>query len=541
VRICGLKLTHDGAVAVIEDGRLVFSVEMEKCGNRARYSALERLEDAEDVLQSFALGPSDLGCFVVDGWGGAQCGAVRFGFRGREHWIAVAGYDEQASRGQPLDQFGGSGLPFADSYSSFQHAAGHLIGAYCTSPFARRAEPSWVLVWDGGMLPRLYRVAPDTRAVNAHGPIHRLYGNIYALYAQFFEPFRREESRIADDSALAGKVMAYVAKGRAEPEIIAHLSRSYAELRDVDMESALWLGKRARGFADRSGASDADMLASLHTWVEQLTVRSLAEALDALGEQEPVDLCFAGGCALNIKWNSALRASGRIRELWVPPFANDSGSALGAACCAMFTQGGPLALDWDVYAGPPLIASTAPDGWRGTPCPIENLAQFLAEHAEPVVFLHGRAEIGPRALGHRSILAAAQRPEMRDELNRLKGREEYRPVAPICLEDRASQVFEPGGADPYMLFEHRVRPDWVGRVPAVVHLDGSARLQTVNPRQEPEVAALLRAYESRTGIPLLCNTSANLAGCGFFPDAASAMSWGGTNYVWAEGVLFARL
>jgi carbamoyltransferase len=125
-------------------------------------------------------------------------------------------------------------------------------------------------------------------------------------------------------------------------------------------------------------------------------------------------------------------------------------------------------------------------------------------------------------------------------LNGIKGRESYRPVAPICLEERAADIFEPGERDPYMVFDHRVRPDWAARIPAVVHVDGTARLQTVSDRDSPLAASVLRAFAARSGIPVLCNTSANLPGRGFFPDAASAMSWGGTSYVWADGVLYTR-
>ncbi|MEE3922504.1 carbamoyltransferase C-terminal domain-containing protein [Micromonospora sp. BRA006-A] len=147
----------------------------------------------------------------------------------------------------------------------------------------------------------------------------------------------------------------------------------------------------------------------------------------------------------------------------------------------------------------------------------------------------GRAELGPRALGHRSIIAPAHDPAMKDRLNEIKLRESYRPVAPICLEERAPEVFDPGTPDPYMLFEHHIRPGggWRDRVPAVVHADGSARLQTVGPAH-PLLFELLTAYERHSGIPVLCNTSANHPGRGFFPDAASAMRWGGVPRVWSR-------
>jgi carbamoyltransferase len=155
------------------------------------------------------------------------------------------------------------------------------------------------------------------------------------------------------------------------------------------------------------------------------------------------------------------------------------------------------------------------------------------------VVLDGRAELGPRALGSRSIIAPATSPKMKDRLNEVKDREPYRPVAPICLEEAAPGVFTPGTPDPYMLFDHEVRPEWRARIPAIVHLDGTARLQTVG-RGDGAVRRLLESYFEASGIPVLCNTSANLKGSGFFPDVASALAWGRVDLVWSEGTLYRR-
>jgi carbamoyltransferase len=171
---------------------------------------------------------------------------------------------------------------------------------------------------------------------------------------------------------------------------------------------------------------------------------------------------------------------------------------------------------------------------------VEQLAALLHERDAVVVFLRGRAELGPRALGHRSLLAPAVNRRMKAHLNQIKGREDYRPVAPICLEEAAPQLFEPGTPDPYMLFDHKVRPGWAERVPAIVHEDGTARLQTVSRRDSALLHRLLTAYRHLSGIPLLCNTSANHPGRGFFPDVRSAADWGHTDYVWCDDVLYTR-
>ncbi|MHC2176419.1 putative NodU family carbamoyl transferase [Bradyrhizobium diazoefficiens] len=115
---------------------------------------------------------------------------------------------------------------------------------------------------------------------------------------------------------------------------------------------------------------------------------------------------------------------------------------------------------------------------------------------------------------------------MKDHLNDIKRREHFRPVVPICLEDRAPEIFSPGTPDPYMLFDHQTRANWRDKIPAVVHLDGSARLQTISRNSPHKIAALLIEFEQLTGIPLLCTTSANLHGRGFFPDAGGGMPMG---------------
>jgi carbamoyltransferase len=129
-----------------------------------------------------------------------------------------------------------------------------------------------------------------------------------------------------------------------------------------------------------------------------------------------------------------------------------------------------------------------------------------------VGWFQGRSEYGPRALGHRSLLCDPRRPENLGRMNAIKGREEFRPVAPMVLAERATEIFDGVHPSPYMLFVHRVRPEWVDRIPAVVHVDGTARIQTVDDADEPLFAAMLRGFERRTGVPVVVNTSFNTAG-----------------------------
>ncbi|MGH3899984.1 MAG: carbamoyltransferase C-terminal domain-containing protein [Pseudonocardiaceae bacterium] len=109
-----------------------------------------------------------------------------------------------------------------------------------------------------------------------------------------------------------------------------------------------------------------------------------------------------------------------------------------------------------------------------------------------------------------------------------------------CLESQAESIFSPGTPDPYMLFDHQVRQEYLTRIPAVVHLDGTARLQTVNEFDDPFLASLLEEYSKLSGMPALCNTSANYSGCGFFPDVCSAAEWGRLERIWNGGYLYGK-
>ncbi|MGB3442828.1 MAG: carbamoyltransferase N-terminal domain-containing protein [Actinophytocola sp.] len=557
--VCGLKLTHDGAVALVEDGRLVFSVEVEKLDNGRRYSQVDDMAVVARILGDFGYHPDDVDEWVIDGWDGRETGSVSVTDDGVPLTLTVAPYRENDTVTDLLApghtgefRLGGATLPF----TSYVHVAGHLASAYCTAPFA--GEPSFVLIWDGGLFPRLYHVDPVDGVTNG-GALFPLIGHTYASAAHHFGPFRRtDEATTVDDLSVAGKLMAYIAMGSPQEGVLAVLrelfhehfdggspqaARYRAEIAGVGSNAEPSLSHVHAFFRDlraRVDAPDVDVLASVHQFLEDLLVERVTAAVRGWYGDGPWNLCFVGGCALNIKWNSALRAQRLFRDVWVPPFPNDSGSAIGAACAHLAARDGLSSLTWHPRSGPALGPALAPAGWRATPCSPKELAGILHRTGDPVVLLDGRAELGPRALGGRSIIAPAVDQSMKDLLNEVKGREHYRPVAPICLTEHAPGIFEPGVPDPHMLFDHHVRDDWKGRIPAVLHLDGTARLQTVCADDDPTLTVVLREYHRLSGIPVLCNTSANHNGRGFFPDVASAAEWGRVGRIWSAGVLFEK-
>ncbi len=552
VLICGVNVTHDGCIAVIDNNRLLFSVEVEKVDNGRRYSALGGFERIGQILAAEGLDPARVDSFVLDGWyeeDGATSPNVVADYNGAPLRLPVAPYIDQGIDKGPLQRYVFDGVPgtcLAGGYASYAHATTHVLGAYCSSPFAGQQQNALVMTWDGGMLPRLYSVEPQDAAIKFLGPLFPLMGYVFVEFCMALKPFRDDSltsglEMLQHNLETAGKAMAYAALGTIEPDLFPRFDRLFDVLADTMHPSNPSIG---RVVAERTrdafpGMSSADLIATFQAYIGKMLVDGFARVLHRRFGSQPMALCMSGGCALNIKWNSALRDSGMFSSIWIPPFPNDSGAALGTACCEMVHRSGRFELEWDVYSGPSLETTACPQGWSARPCDERQLATLLHEQGEPVVVLHGRAELGPRALGNRSILAPAVRSGMKDELNRIKGRANYRPVAPICLESRAHEVFDPGTPDPYMLFDHQLRQGWGERIPAIVHLDGSARLQTIGADQRGTATRrILEEYAKLSGIPVLCNTSANLSGRGFFPNAESAAQWGGTKYVWANGVLY---
>jgi carbamoyltransferase len=259
----------------------------------------------------------------------------------------------------------------------------------------------------------------------------------------------------------------------------------------------------------------ADLAAAVQQRLEEV-VLDLARWLHARTGERAITL--AGGVALNCVANGRLAAEGPFEHVWVQPAAGDSGTALGAALalaarrgerCAPFTTAA-LGRGWDDdHLEAVLKAAEQP---YDRPVDLaEDVASALAEGAV-VGWFQGRSEYGPRALGHRSLLCDPRRPENLGRMNAIKGREEFRPVAPMVLADRAPEIFDGVHPSPYMIFVHRVRSEWIDRIPAAVHVDGTARIQSVDDRDEPLMAAVLRAFDRRTGVPVVVNTSFNTAG-----------------------------
>ena len=269
---------------------------------------------------------------------------------------------------------------------------------------------------------------------------------------------------------------------------------------------------------------EMDLARSVQDVTEEIVLRMARSAHKLTGSHY---LCMAGGVALNAVANGRVKREGPFDEIWIQPAAGDAGGAIGAALLASHEWTGaprvpnPNDSMQGAYLGPSydaleLAAAFDLLGARterlNEAALIDRTADLLAA-GKVMAWFDGRMEFGPRSLGARSILADPRNPGMQSAVNlKIKFRESFRPFAPSVPAERASEYFDLEGESPYMLQVAPVAAAYRLRIPAVTHVDGSARPQTVMAERAPRFHALLHAFESRTGVPVLINTSFNVRG-----------------------------
>jgi carbamoyltransferase len=262
-----------------------------------------------------------------------------------------------------------------------------------------------------------------------------------------------------------------------------------------------------------------DVARSVQEIVNEAMVKLATTAVETSGIPR---LCLAGGVALNCVANGHILREAPIEDLFIQPAAGDAGGAMGAALWAWHDLLGKPR-EWKLetaFLGPGYSdeeIQTALDGFgavyrRMERQPLLDRTAELIDQSMVVGWYQGRLEWGPRALGHRSILGDARHPEMRDIINRkIKFREGFRPFAPTVLEESVSQYFELDRPSPYMLLVAPVNPDAIP-LPAITHVDNSARIQTINRSQDALYYDLIAAFRKRTGCAVVINTSMNVRG-----------------------------
>jgi carbamoyltransferase len=524
MRVLGINaIFHDPAAALVVDGRTVAAAEEERFTRRKHgkrpvpFSAWELPDNAARwCLDSAGLGPAD-----VD--------VVAYSYDPRLATQGAAGHDERWEQlrtvyAQRAPYFLATTLPGIDAaaFEYVPHHVAHAASAGLAAPIGGRAGAGTdVLVLDG--------------RGEAHSHLSGTYqaGSLTTLAAQelphslglLYEDLTAHLGflRCGDEY----KVMALAAYGAP---------RFLDELRDhvrATGDGGFWTDPldwgalaKARAPGEPCTQDHADLAASVQAGLAEVTLDLAAWLHERTGSSR---LTMAGGVALNCVANSRLARHGPYDEVWVQPAAGDAGTALGAALHVAAAGGEAVAPMPGADLGRQWSAGELAARLDTANIPYErprDLAAVVADalaRDEIVAWFQGRSEWGPRALGHRSLLAHPGNPGNVERLNAVKGREQFRPIAPMVSREHAGEVFDGPLPSPYMTFVHDVRPDWRERIPAVVHVDGTARIQTVSGADEPLLADLLDAFHARTGLPVIVNTSLNTAGRPMADDPRDAL------------------
>lgn len=293
----------------------------------------------------------------------------------------------------------------------------------------------------------------------------------------------------------------------------------YYEVRDkwVSDKFIETLGPK-RDYEDPITQHHKDIAAALQKRLEDVVLAMLRRAKEQTGLTR---LCVAGGVGLNCSLNGKILASGIFEEIFVQPAAGDSGTTIGGCFLAHQKRGNQLTPKrmHNFYAGSRFSPEEVKEVVDASGLPFskpEDIYALVAERLEQgriVGWFQGAAEFGPRALGNRSILCRPYPDAMKDHINaRVKFREEFRPFAPAVMAEHAQEYFGLDQESPHMLMAVQVRPDKRDVIPAVVHVDGSCRAQTVKPENNRRFYELIKAFKQRTGVPVVLNTSFNVKG-----------------------------
>jgi len=555
-RVLGISAHyHDSAAALVVDGRIVAAAQEERFTRRKNDESFPRL------AAEFCLGEAGLKWADLDAVAFYEKPIVKFA-RTLETFLAVA------PRGlgsflrtmpnwfaEKLDIPGTlrrelPGLPASTPALFTTHHQAHAASAYLPSPF----DSSAILTVDG-----VGEYATTTIGRGTGGAIELLKelrfphsaGLLYSAFTAYCG-FRVNSGEY--------KLMGLAPYG--EPIYAARIREHLVDLRD---DGSIWLNMDFFSFlhGDRMTNSRFDQLfdgparlpespleerhlhvaRSIQLVTEEIMLKLARHAREVTGSP---NLCMAGGVALNCVANGKLLRSGLFERLWIQPAAGDAGAALGAALAVWSAENGASrparapgrdamrgALLGPGFSNEEILETLRTHGavferFSGQKL-LDRAAQLLA--AENVVgWVQGRMEFGPRALGNRSILGDPRSPRMQSVMNlKVKFRESFRPFAPAILEEEAGKYFDLPAPSPYMLLVADIRECWRlpldrsatgldrlkqlrSRLPAVTHVDHSARVQTVSPADNPLFHGLLQAFHHLTGCPALVNTSFNVRG-----------------------------
>ena len=516
--ILGMKPGHDGALAVIQDEQLILSLEAEKDSN-LRHECVTPTTFIE--LARMLSRPPDV--LALGGW-------TKKRHAYRELKIGAGYFGTEPPIGEISRFFGAPARVLSSS-----HERSHIMMATGMAKDDGQ-ELETVLVWEGG-IGAFYLIDRDVTIVKKIDVLDRPGGRYALLYALADPSVPDAGGGIGWD--VPGKLMALASYGNASDADDA-IKDTVEQILKLEALFPLPKGRFKQSPVYNIGVEAASTKIAAAVLTERL-FEVFARAAEA--ELPPgTPLRVSGGCGLNCQWNQSWRRHGFFSSVFVPPCTNDSGSAIGTAIDALWATTGRHRITWDVYCGVPFEndCEPPPQTWARAPLDLEKLAAVLRA-GEIIAWIQGRCEMGPRALGNRSLLAGPFSDAMRDRLNVLKEREFYRPVAPCCRLEDVGRFFCDDFADPHMLYTRAVRSSCLK---AITHVDGTARLQTVTESSNKPLYRMLSAFARETGVGVLCNTSLNLKGRGFInrmSDLALFCEAKGINHMVVDAMWFSRL
>ena len=471
MKILGInETTHDASVTLIEDGNILFAAHAE------RFSKQKNDWFTNDALidEALSYGEPDQIAYYENRWLKKLRIKTRGGFGGSK-----PNYLNRADlRWVPRE--------------SFSHHKSHAAAGYYTSKFDDAVivvldaigefNTSTIWIGEGSNLKRVYA---------KNYPFS--FGLFYSAFTQLVGLKPNEEEYIFMGMAAYGDWRKY-----------------YKDVEDYFVSRNEQKYNFHRGIHDWPYPIDEqskfDIAAAVQKVYEERLINFMAMAQKLTGKR---NLVFMGGCALNCSANTRLWEL--FDDIWIMPNPGDAGSSLGAAAASYGKH-----LNWkDPYLGYDL----------GGPYPVTDIITgLIRDKVVPVA--SGRAEFGPRALGNRSILADPRDPNIKDKVNLIKKRELFRPFAPVVMEEHASKWFKMDFTSPYMQYAVEcLQPD---KIPAVVHKDGTSRVQTVNKEQHPGLYEVLSNWYTMTGVPILLNTSLNIKGQPLLNDEQDIVDWENT-------------
>ncbi|RWB93976.1 MAG: proline dehydrogenase [Mesorhizobium sp.] len=496
MRIMSFKPGHDGTCAALDASaaQLIYSYEAEK-DSFPRYSpitptaileAAGRLDATPDVI-------------AVGGWW-TGFGSDPVGYHGIAQGSELVG--EKTIFGRKVH------------FYSSTHERSHLWGSYGMSPFPA-GMPCYALIWEG-VFGDFYEIDGSQQVVHS-GKVMAYPGDKYAfLYALADPKFTLPKGRTRFEDA--GKLMALCAYGqtgspdRDEQAMIDFvLQRDLDSLSKDDLRNSPYynIGVTQQRFTNLARRVSDAIFDTFYKFAKKNLTKGYP-------------LLISGGCGLNCEWNRRWLETNLFSDVFIPPCTNDTGSAIGTAVDAMRHFTGNVKIKWNVYSGQPFIFDEMDrTGLEVHPLDYGEVASALLSD-KVIGWVQGNCEIGPRALGNRSIIAAPFSKATHERLNRIKNRESFRPIAPVCLEHDVALHFDLPRPSPYMLLFQKVLDR---RLEAVTHVDGTARVQTVSREQNPNLFQLLTSFKTKSGVGVLCNTSLNFHGTGFINRASDLLTY----------------